>query len=218
MSNTRLALGGTLGRRTLPFKLALVRGRTQPRCCVMRPIVAYQGEPGAFSEGAASRFIEGEIDLLPCETFTEAVAAVERGAANFAAIPIHNITAGPVHAALNALQNSSAIEQIDEKQIHIHLALMAVPGALLDGIREAHSHQMALGQCGVFLAAHPSIVPVEANDTAGAARLVAAWNDPRRAAIAAVWAASRHGLVVLAEGLEDRANNLTTFVLIARLK
>ena len=182
----------------------------------MPAIVAYQGEAGAFSEGAAHQFIPGPTELLPCETFADAVAAVETGRANYAAIPVHNITAGPVRAALDALDRASGIERLREIRIHIHLALMAPAGATLDGIREVHSHLMALGQCRKFLAQHSRIRPIEAYDTAGAARLIAALADPAVGAIAAPWAAGRNGLVILAEGLEDRADNLTTFVLIQR--
>ena len=75
---------------------------------------------------------------------------------------------------------------------------------------------MALKQVTRFLAAHPHIKAVEAYDTAGAARMVAIRRDPTAAAIAARWAAAHYGLVILEEGLEDRPDNATTFVLVRR--
>ena len=98
----------------------------------------------------------------------------------------------------------------------MRLALLGVNGATIDGVREALSHEMALKQCRRFLAKHPLITPVEAHDTAGAARMVAIRRDPTVAAIAAPWAAKHYGLTILAEGLEDRPDNATTFVLLGR--
>ena len=83
-------------------------------------------------------------------------------------------------------------------------------------MREILSHPVALRQCGEWLWAHRLATVVEAPDTAGAARMVAIRRDPRVAAIAAPWAAAHYGLTVLAEGLEDRPDNATRFVLVRR--
>nr|MBA3672203.1 prephenate dehydratase [Gemmatimonadaceae bacterium] len=42
----------------------------------MPPIVAFQGESGAFSEAAAVELIGGAHALLPCPSFTSTIAAV----------------------------------------------------------------------------------------------------------------------------------------------
>lgn len=181
-----------------------------------KPIVAFQGESGAFSEKAAQQLVPGDITLVPCPTFNAAVRMVVNGHADFAAIPVFNITAGPVHAAVAAIAQFDALEQVGEYSLMVRLALLGESGATVDGIREALSHEMALKQCTRFLAAHPHIQPVEAHDTAGAARLVAIRRDPSVAAIAAPWAAAHYGLTILADGLEDRSDNATTFVLLRR--
>ncbi|MEO7456769.1 MAG: prephenate dehydratase domain-containing protein [Gemmatimonadaceae bacterium] len=182
----------------------------------MRPIVAFQGETGAFSEAAAARLVEGDIMLLPSRTFDAAVRAVVDGHADFAVIPVHNLIAGPVHAALDAMAPFASLERVRELDLPIHLALLGIVGATAGGVREVLSHPVALKQCGRYLAAHPAVTAVEAADTAGAARMVAIRRDPTVAAIAAPWAAKHYGLVILAEGLEDRADNATTFALIRR--
>jgi prephenate dehydratase len=182
----------------------------------MRQIVAFQGESGAFSEVAAAQLVPGPITLLPCVTFDDAVRAVVDGVADFAAIPIHNVIAGPVHAALDAMAPFASIERVGEHVLGIRLALLGLSGAEPADIREVLSHEMALKQCMRFLAAHPYMTPVVAPDTAGSARMVAIRRDPTVAAIAAPWAAAHYGLVILAEGLEDRPDNATTFVLIRR--
>lgn len=183
---------------------------------VAKPIVAFQGESGAFSEKAAEQLVPAPITLMPCPTFDTAVRMVVDGLADFAAIPTHNITAGPVHAALDAIARFSSLEQVGQHVLLVRLALLGIRGAPVNDIREALSHEMALKQCTRFLLAHPHIRPIEAHDTAGAARLVAIRRDPTVAAIAAPWAAKHYGLEILADGLEDRPDNATTFVLLRR--
>ena len=182
----------------------------------MRPIVAFQGESGAFSEAAALQLVPGPLSLLPCATFDAAARAVVDGHADLAVIPVENLIAGPVHEAISAMARFASLERVGELVLPVRLALLGLAGASAQGVREVLSHPVALRQCTRFLARHPAIVAVEAHDTAGAARLVAIRREPAVAAIAAPWAATHYGLVILAEGLEDRADNATTFVLVRR--
>src|SRR5258707_8175826 len=152
---------------------------TTPR---VRPIVAFQGESGAFSERAAMQLVEGALDLLPCDTFERAARLVVNGHADFAAIPVDNLIAGPVHAALDAIGKFSSLERVREVSLPIQLALLGIGGATVDDIREVLSHPMALRQCTRFFAAHPRIPVVEAHDTAGAARRGATPREPALAA------------------------------------
>ena len=182
----------------------------------MRPIVAFQGETGAFSEAAAEQLVPEPITLLPCATFEDTVRAVVNGHADYAVVPIRNVTAGPVHEGLDALARYASLETLGELSLPVRFAIMGLPGATVASLTEVLSHPMALKQVTRFLAAHPHITAVEAYDTAGAARMVAIRRDPTAAAIAARWAAAHYGLVILEEGLEDRPDNATTFVLVRR--
>ncbi|MEO6528387.1 MAG: prephenate dehydratase domain-containing protein [Gemmatimonadaceae bacterium] len=182
----------------------------------MRPIVAFQGESGAFSEKAVEHLVAGPLTLLPRTTFDATCGAVVEGLADFAVIPVENLIAGPVRAALDALAGAPELEQIAEHELPVRHALLGLAGATVDDIREALSHEMALKQCGRFFEEHPQIRAVEAHDTAGAARLVGIRRDPAVAAIAGAWAAERYGLVVILDGLQDHAENFTRFVLVKR--
>ena len=182
----------------------------------MRPIVAFQGESGAFSEKAIEYLVEGPVRLLSCNTFDATTGAVVQGIADLAVIPVENLIAGPVHAALDALAAAPELEEIGEHQLPVRHALLGLPGATIGDIREALSHEMALKQCRRFFAEHPAIKPVEAHDTAGAARLVGIRREPSVAAIAGAWAAERYGLVVIEDGLQDHSENFTRFVLVKR--
>jgi prephenate dehydratase len=182
----------------------------------VRPIVAFQGESGAFSEKAIEFLVEGSVRLLSCNTFDATTGAVVQGIADLAVIPVENLIAGPVHAALDALAAAPELEQIGEYQLPVRHALLGLPGATLGDIREALSHEMALKQCRRFFAEHPAIKPVEAHDTAGAARLVGIRREASVAAIAGAWAAERYGLAVIEDGLQDHSDNFTRFVLVKK--
>jgi prephenate dehydratase len=177
--------------------------------------VAFQGETGAFSEAAASELVAGPIALLPCATFRDVVRSVLQLGADFGVLPLENVIAGPVHEALDALE-TPGLERVGEHLLPVRLALLGLADSSAGKIREVLSHPMALRQCGTWLAAHPKVRVVEAPDTAGAARMIAIRRDRHAAAIAAPWAAAHYGLVILEDGLEDRADNATRFVLVRR--
>src|ERR1700737_1456435 len=110
----------------------------------MRPIVAFQGEIGAFSEVAAEELVPAPRTLLPCRTFDSVVRAVVDGIADFGVLPIENVIAGPVHAALDAMAPFASIERVGEHSLPVRMALLGLPGASVSMIREVLSHPIAL--------------------------------------------------------------------------
>lgn len=180
-----------------------------------RLVAAYQGEPGAFSEAAIVERWGTAATPLPCATFADAIAAVESGRADFALLPTENSIAGPVADSIAAIERSSLFHG-RAAVLRIHLMLLALPGATLASLRSVESHPVALRQCSVFLRAHPELTPRSSEDTAGAAREVAASGDITRGAIASMRAGELNGLIALARGVEDRADNVTQFAIVAR--
>jgi prephenate dehydratase len=160
--------------------------------------------------------VGGKFTPLPCATFVDTVRAVTELGADYAVIPVHNAIAGPVDAALDAIGSTTQLEEVKDYMLPVQLALLGLPDSSVGQIREVLSHEMALKQCKLWCAAHPLIRVVEAYDTAGAARMVALRRDHHAAAIAAPWAAAHYGLVILEEGLQDRSDNLTRFLLLRR--
>ena len=196
--------------------IAVASARRDAHLRGVTSIVAFQGESGAFSEAAAAELAHGPIALLPCATFDAAVRTVVDGHADYAVLPVENAIAGAVHAATDAMLPFASLEIVRELKLPVHLALLAIAGAEVAGIREVLSHEVALRQCTRFLAERPEIRAVEAHDTAGAARLVGIRRDRTVAAIAAPWAAARYGLVVIAEDVQDVRDNWTRFILVRR--
>jgi prephenate dehydratase len=179
--------------------------------------VAFQGELGAFSELAVRMRWPDSVPLVPCRTFGDTVHVLLAGRADFAVIPVENAIAGVVVAARAALDAAGdQLQYLGEVLVPVHLCLMAPAGASLADLRRVDSHQMALAQCQRFLAQHPLLVARVHDDTAGAARDVAARANVTHAAIAAEAAASRYGLEILARDIQDVSNNWTRFVVVQR--
>jgi prephenate dehydratase len=175
--------------------------------------IAFQGEPGAYSHQAIHDARPG-YEALPCATFEDAIEAVQSGAADQAMLPVENTTYGRV-ADIHRLLPASNLHIVDEVFVRVHINLLAVPGAQLSDIREAHSHLVLLPQCAGFLRQH-GIKGHVSPDNARAARDVAAWGDRSKAALASELAAEIYGLDVLARHIEDHDTNTTRFLIMAR--
>jgi prephenate dehydratase len=179
------------------------------------PRVAFQGAAGAYSEAAVHRWFGEGAQAAPFREFRGVGDAVEAGETEFGVLPVDNTLSGAVPASYDVLARGG-LEVVGEVVMPIHHLLLGVPGSALARVRRVLSHAMALAQCGRFFAAHPELDPVAAYDTAGAAADVARLGDVAVAAIAGRQAAVRCGLEVLAEGLEDRPDNQTRFLVVGR--
>jgi prephenate dehydratase len=175
--------------------------------------VAFQGEPGAFSEAAAIQLLDDAITTVPRTTFDAAFRAISEGAADAVLAPVENSLAGSVVRVFDLLLESR-LAIVAETILPIEMHLIALPGASLEGIRSVASHPMALAQCERFFTAHPQWKRVPAEDTAGSVREVLSRGDKSCAAIASRRAAEHYHGVILAEGIQDNAENFTRFVLL----
>jgi len=176
--------------------------------------VAFQGEPGAFSEEAAARLLGDGVVTLPWRSFDAAFLAVTCGAADALLAPIENSLAGSVLHVYDLLLQSGLVIAA-ETILPVELHLIACPGARLAGIRSVESHPMALAQCERLFADHSGWARVAAEDTAGSVRCVVQGADLSRAAIAGSRAAVCHGGAILARDVQDDPGNFTRFLLLA---
>src|SRR3974377_2289214 len=107
--------------------------------------VAFQGEPGAFSEGAAIQLLGEEIATVPRATFDGTFRAIAEGAADALLLPVENTLAGSVVRVYDLLLHSP-LEICGETILPIEHHLMGVPGANIENLRTVASHPMALAQ------------------------------------------------------------------------
>src|SRR5215472_9859369 len=175
--------------------------------------VAFQGEPGAFSEAAAIQLLGESINTVPRPTFEGMFRSITDGAADAILAPVENSLAGSVVRVFDLLLESQ-LAIVAETILPIEMQLIALPGASLDDIRSVASHPMALAQCERFFAAHPNWKRVPAEDTAGSVREMISLGDKSCAAIAGRRAAEHYLGVILAERIQDNPENFTRFVLL----
>ena len=177
--------------------------------------VAIQGVAGSFNDIAVRNFFkEQEIKLVPCDSFKELFAVIKKDNSIIGAVAIENTIAGsllPNHTLLR----ESGFKIVGEYKLRIEHQLVAMPGQTIKDIEKVYSHPIALMQCEDFLVEHPHLEPVESEDTAASARLIAEKKIMGRAAICSRLAAEIYGLEVLAEGIETNKRNYTRFLIIA---
>ena len=114
--------------------------------------IAFQGEPGAYSEQAVFEYF-GEVETQPCESFDAVFAAVGSGGCDSALIPIENSLAGSIHQNYDLLLRHQLFI-VGEYFLRVRHCLIALPGVKKSDIKKAISHPQALGQCDAYLRSH----------------------------------------------------------------
>ncbi|CAI5514322.1 unnamed protein product [Closterium sp. Naga37s-1] len=175
--------------------------------------VAYQGVPGAYSEMAAMRVYPG-CSPVPCDQFDDAFNAVEQWLVGRAVLPIENSLGGSIHRNYDLLLRHR-LHIVGEVHLPVHHCLLALPGSTPGQLTRVLSHPQALAQCEATLT-RLGVVQEAVYDTAGAAQMVANQKMEGVGAVASTRAAEIYGLEILAEGIQDEADNFTRFLALAR--
>lgn len=200
------------------------------------PRVAYQGEPGAYGEMAIAQEWRGVATALGASSFSDALALLGRGRADYAVIPVWNSTIGDIQdTTLLLAHHAPRLQTVSELIVPVVHCLLGLPGSSLATVRYVGSHPTALAQCRRLFAPPRTLQPCVARDTAGAARELSAlgirtrlprhgsppWFEPYHptgptvlAVIAGAPAAQLYGLSVIAEGVQDNPRNETRFVVV----
>lgn len=176
-------------------------------------VIAFQGEPGAYSHEACAIARPG-YEALPCTTFEDVINAVREKRADLAMLPVENSTYGRV-ADIHRLLPESGLHIHDEHFLRVRIALMSLPGTKLDEIRHVRAHLVLLPQSAKFLRGH-GIAGHAAADSAGAAAELAQHRTPGEGVLASEMAAQIYGLEVLARDIEDHGHNTTRFLVMGR--
>jgi len=174
--------------------------------------VAFQGERGAYSEMAALQYFP-RATLVPKKTFSDAFSAVEEKKAGFAVIPVENSIEGSVGEVYDLLAETrlAAVGEVYQRVRH---CLIANKGVRMGDVKVAYSHPQALGQCRAYLQ-KKKVQAMPAYDTAGSVKMVKEQRLRDAAAIASRRAAELYGMKILDEGIEDRKNNYTRFLVMS---
>jgi prephenate dehydratase len=174
------------------------------------PRVAYQGEPGAFSEEAVlAYFASPPASPLPLPSWRSVFEAVTDGSVEAGVIAIENSLGGSIRETYDLLYEF-ALAIVGEVTVPVRLALMALPGQRLDDIERVYSHPQGIAQADEFLRTRPWQV-MTAYNTAGAAKMIRDGEELGAAAVASARVAGLYGLQILASDVQTGDENRTRF-------
>ena len=181
--------------------------------------VGFLGPAGTFSEEALLASAERDaIEPVGLASIYETVTAVGRGEVDFSIAPIENSLEGSIPVTLDLLAEEAQDARIvGEAMLRVRHSLIGSANVALEEIETVLSHPQVPGQCTRFLReemAHAQVLA--AGSTADAVREVAGRGDRSVAALGTTLAAEIYGASVLREGVEDRHDNETRFVWLAR--
>ena len=174
---------------------------------------AFQGERGAFSEDALISFF-GDIETLPCRSFSNVFEAVLNTEVDFGVVPVENSQAGSINETYDLLL-CHPLSIFAEINMRINHCLVALPGETLSSIKTIYSHPQALAQCQEFIS-NLNVEVFPGYNTAGSAKRIKEEGIKNAAAIASRRAAEIYNLIILAPDIETNINNYTKFFIISK--
>jgi len=200
--------------------------------------VAYQGEPGAYSEKSTRELLGDNVIAVGRPNFEACFRAVVGMECDYACLPVENSLGGSIHENYDLMLRYD-LTIVAEHEFRVHHCMLVKAGVKKEDIKYAISHPQALAQCDNYLR-QLGITPVPSYDTAGSAKMIAdavAAKDgnlgtstdggerrklPRdctpenTCAIASDLAGRIYGLECLADGIQDDDSNFTRFLLLGR--
>lgn len=175
--------------------------------------VAFSGVEGAFANIAANKIFPDAV-AVPHPDFKAAYNSVVNGACECVILPIENSYNGDVGQVMDLIFFGSLyVNGIYD--IEIVQNLLAIKGTTMDEVKEVISHPQALGQCAQYIKKH-GFQPIEAVNTAVAAKMVAESGRHDIAAIGSDEAAQKYGLKKLESHINEKSNNTTRFAVLSR--
>ncbi len=181
---------------------------------VQHTTVAFQGEPGAFSEEAALVFFGRSVTAIPCESVDEVFRSVAGDRTRFGIVPVENSSEGSISRVYDLFLEHD-VRVCGETALRIVHCLISAPGVSMVQVRRVFSHPQALGQCRSFLS-HLGCELIPTYDTAGSVKMLRDRNLNDAAAVAGARAAELYGMHVIASGIEDSRNNYTRFFILSK--
>ncbi len=191
---------------------------TSPAPTLLR--VAYQGEPGSWSDDATRELLGNNVLNIGQPNFEACFRAVASMECDYACLPIENSLGGSIHENYDLMLQYD-LSVVAEHEFRVHHCLLVKEGVKRDDVKYAISHPRALAQCAHYLRGL-GITPIPTYDTAGSAKMISEGNLPEgcslenTAAIASNLAGKTYGLSCLDVGIEDDDSNFTRFLVLGR--
>jgi prephenate dehydratase len=177
--------------------------------------LAYFGPPGTYTEEAALLYDAG-ADLQQFPTIAAVGLAVSSGITDQGVVPIENSLEGSVTYTLDLLITESDLSIYKEVVLPINHYLMAKPGTRIADVQVIYSHPQSLAQCREFLQRCLPNAQQMASLSNSAAVLDMKESSVLAAAIGPRRAAELYGVEIFGRNIQDVANNITRFAVLAR--
>ena len=175
--------------------------------------IGFLGPEGTFSEQAVRKHFGHAAYGLPLGSIEEVFQEVAAGHADFGVVPVENSGQGMIQVTLDMFLTSEATI-CGEVELRVHQCLHSQLGKLED-VKRVYAHAQSLQQCKTWLRINlPGVECIVVGSNAEAARMARHADDS--AAIAGETAGKIYGLKTVAQGIEDRADNTTRFLVIGR--
>ena len=176
--------------------------------------IACQGVEGAYSQIAASKMFKIP-SILYFSSFDGVFAAIESGMCEYGVLPIENSTAGSVKRVYDLMVDHN-LYIVRSMRVKIDHNLLSKPGTKQSDIKEIFSHEQAIDQCAAFLRTMKDVKVTVCPNTAVAARMVAESGRTDVAALSSRDCAELYGLQILSSSVQDKSNNYTRFICVAK--
>lgn len=176
--------------------------------------VAYLGPETTFTHTAALRHFGEAAGMESLDSIEAVFNAVEKGEADLGVVPVENSIGGSVTYTYDMFVGSSLniVAELAEEISHNLISKYR-----LQDIEKIYSHPMALAQCREWISknlSHAEIIEVSSTaKSAEAAKLYL-----KSAGIGSELSATHYGLNVLARNIQDKADNVTRFLVIGRMQ
>ena len=176
--------------------------------------VACQGVEGAYSQIACERLFTTP-NIMYFKNFDAVFTAIEKGFCQYGVLPIENSTAGSVNQVYDLMMshNFSIVRSVRVKIDH---CLLAPEGVKMADVKEIVSHEQAISQCTEFIKSLGNVKVTVCENTAEAAKYVAASGRKDIAALSSGNCAKLYGLACLKESVQDKGSNFTRFICISK--
>ena len=180
----------------------------------MPKTVAFLGPEGTYTDEACFFYAPDE-ERIPFASLGLVTSALEEGIVDEAVVPIENSLGGTVIEVVDYLISSKNSHIVGEILLQIDHCLITRPGVQLADIRVVTSKQEALTQCREFLSSELRFAEQIPTTSTAFAVTDLKQGDNRTAAIGPRRAAEFAGLPILAQGIQDRQNNVTRFAVLS---
>ena len=180
--------------------------------------IAFLGPLGTYSEEAALKQFGLGRQAVVCGSIDEVFRTVEANQADYGVVPVENSTEGAIGLTLDLLL-ASGLKICGEITLPVHHCLLSKQQDIAQ-ISHIFSHAQSLAQCHEWLnKTLPKAEREAVTSNAFAAQMVhdlVSQPNTFAAAIASKRAAELFNLYVLAENIEDDANNTTRFLVLGK--